>query len=339
MSSNIPDMGRPKTVFLDLPPRMTARKSKSGSVRYYYNKGGKKISLGSDLNKARMEWVKYENGGVPQSQSSYAAVAERWEREAVNIGRHGKQRSPKTQFEYARCLKNLYPAFKEFQLEEIKPKHIREYLDKRSAKVSANREKAVLSLIFNWARGKGITDVPNPCLGIEGNEERSRERYVTDEEYLSVWEKAVPELQDAMDLAYLTGQRMSDVLKMTRQDIKEGCLWVRQNKTGVRLGIRLEGQLQIVVERILARPRAIPTMLLVSGNDGQKLSINQVWVRFHSALVSSGCPHWQFRDIRAKSATDAGNIAHAQRLLGHSTEATTAAVYRRVKGNVVSPLK
>lgn len=42
---------------------------------------------------------------------------------------------------------------------------------------------------------------------------------------------------DAMDLALLTGQRLADVLKIKRVDIRDGALWVVQNKTGARLGV------------------------------------------------------------------------------------------------------
>ena len=142
-------------------------------------------------------------------------------------------------------------------------------------------------------------------------------------------------VQDAMDLAYLTGQRPSDVLKMSRKDMREGCLWVRQNKTGARMGIRIEGELKSVLERILARPRAVPSMFLIADAAGQPVTRVRLAQVFRKLCGSD----WQFRDLRAKSATDAGNLSHAQRLLGHRSEATTAGVYRRVKGNIVSPLK
>ena len=323
------DMGRPKTVFLDLPPRMTARKSKSGSVRYYYNKGGKKLALGSDLNRARTEWAKHENG-IQGEGATYSEAADRWEREELH------KRAPKTQFDYLRALKTLYPAFKPFSLEQIQPLHVRQYLDRRSAKVAGNREIAVLSILFNWAREAGLTDKPNPCLGVRRNKEHSRERYVTQAEFDEVYARGDFALQDAMDLAYLTSQRPSDVLKMTRQDIRDGHLWVRQGKTGKRLGLRVEGRLKDVVERILARPRAVQTMFLISGDDGQRLTIWQLEGRFNKAR---GTADWQFRDLRAKSVSDEPDLSIASRRAGHANEKTTAEIYRRVKGDTLDPLK
>ena len=51
---------------------------------------------------------------------------------------------------------------------------------------------------------------------------------------------ACVELQDAMDLNYLTGQRPADVLKMRFADIKDGALEVQQGKTTKKLRILLE---------------------------------------------------------------------------------------------------
>lgn len=45
--------------------------------------------------------------------------------------------------------------------------------------------------------------------------------------------------------------------------------------------------------------------------------------------------NFQFRDIRAKSATDTENLAHAQKLLGHKTRAMTEHYTRNRKGEKV----
>ena len=111
---------------------------------------------------------------------------------------------------------------------------------------------------------------------------------------------------------------------------------LRQGKTGNRVGIRIEGQLKAVLERIQARPRAVQTMFLIADKRGQRLSQAQVYYAF---VQAKGTADWQMRDLRAKAATDSPDLATAKGLLGHSTEQTTANVYRRNKGNTVGPLK
>lgn len=75
------------------------------------------------------------------------------------------------------------------------------YLRRRgeASKVQANREIATFSTIFNRAREWGFANVTNPCEGVRRHREEARERYVTDEEYLAVWQFADKETQDAMD--------------------------------------------------------------------------------------------------------------------------------------------
>ena len=45
------------------------------------------------------------------------------------------------------------------------------------------------------------------------------------------------------------------VLKLKRADIRDGALWIVQNKTGARLGIEITGEVATTIERINERPR------------------------------------------------------------------------------------
>lgn len=54
-----------------------------------------------------------------------------------------------------------------------------------------------------------------------------------------MYEQAGQDLRDAMDLAYLTGQRAADVLKASINDLNNDYLMVGQGKTEKRLRIRL----------------------------------------------------------------------------------------------------
>ena len=120
--------------------------------------------------------------------------------------------------------------------EEIEPIHVRQYLDLREAKTRANREKALFSHIWNKAREWGYTNLPKPCVGIKGHKEKGRKDvYVADDTYYAVYESASAPLRVAMDLASLTGQRPSDVLKIMENDIVNGALQIKQNKTGAKL--------------------------------------------------------------------------------------------------------
>jgi len=113
---------------------------------------------------------------------------------------------------------------------------VKRYIDKRhknGASVSGNREKAYISLVFSWAieRGKGNL-TSNPAKGVRRNKERSRTRYVTDQEYGDMLELArryayVPPI---MELAYLLRARLAEVLDITRHDLLDEGIYLHRRK-------------------------------------------------------------------------------------------------------------
>lgn len=328
------EMGRPKSTYPHLPMRMTARTLKGGKVLFYYTgRYPKKIALGGDYGNALRRYADLETTSGGQT---FLAVSDRWEKEGIHLGKGGRPRSSVTQGGYKLNLVELRKGFGHALLGQIRPKNIREYFDERSKKVSANREIQVFSIIWNWARAKGITDLPNPTLGIDRNHEEARQKYVEEAEYQAIWERSPPFLQDAMDLALLTSQRPADVLKMKRQDMREGHLWLKQNKTGNRLGVSIEGELKTLLDRILTRPRAASSVFLIADDKGQAIRLKRLQAAWATARLD---PSAQFRDIRAKAITDTESLREASQRAGHSSELITAAVYRRVKGLKVKPLR
>lgn len=327
------EVGRRKSVWLDLPPRMTARRLASGKVLYYYQARGKKIPLGANRITANEQWARLEASGPTML---FPAVAKLY-RSSTFAGF-----AVSTKEHYETALRNLEDYLRKFRLEQVEPRHVKAYIRKRSKKGAALFEKRVLSAVFNWARGEGITSAPNPCHGMKLSKTEKRvygsqpRPYVTDAQFDEVHARGDVILQDAMDLALLTGQRPGDILNARRQDIVEGVLWFTQQKTGKRVGIKVQGALAGVLERILGRGREVPSMYLIADRHGQRVRLNALGERFRKARVDAT---WQFRDIRAKAGTDSPDLKRAQELLGHEDEATTAAHYRRSRGAVVEPLE
>lgn len=243
-----------------------------------------------------------------------------------------------TQRDYTQYSALLDAVFGHIAIDKIRPKDIAQYLQQRgeSSKVRANREKALFSTIYNHARSWGYTDLTNPCIGIKGFKEKPRGRYVTDEEYLAVWSVVHPTVQDAMDLALCTGQRPADVLKIEVGHIIDGHLMISQNKTGKKLRIAIEGGLQMIIERIMNKHRDIVNKSLLQDSDGQSLTYFTLRSRFNKARVQTGVS-FQFRDLRAKAATDTNDLAHAQKLLGHKNRSTTEIYTRDRIGDIVRP--
>lgn len=326
------EMGRGKWVWLDLPPRMAARRLK-GSTLYYYQAGGEKIPLGADLHEAKKEWARLEAGGGPLLY--FPAIADLFRKALF----HGFSLS--TRDHYDRALRNLSEAFTAFTLEQIEPRHVKQYIRKRTKKGAAIFEKRVLSAVFNWARGEGYTAAPNPCRDIKFSkaekksfEPSSPKPALPQDVFWATYERGDAVLRDSMDLAHLSGQRPSDLLKARRTDILDGIWTVVQQKTGAVVRIKVEGELKAVLERILTRQRKVQSVYIISDHRGQRVLYSALNRRHRKAR---GDTKWQFREIRALTATDSTDLKSAQELLGHAKETTTT-IYRRSRG-AVSPLK
>lgn len=366
-------MNRPRTTGQHLPPRMLERKRtlKSGEVwvGYYYNgrdANGKRqeVPLGTDLATAKAKWAELERQPPPTGARSKMLMA--WDKYTAQ---ELPKKAPKTRQQQATEILRLQAFFQGAEFEHITAAHIATYRDARRssprtrrdgslitaakpAPVAANRELALFSHYWNKAREWGYTNAPNPVRGVSKNEETPRDFYADAAVWSAVRQHAAPELQDALDLAYLTGQRPSDVLAFKTEHLVDDALELRQGKTGKRLRIMLtdldtgvRSQLGLLVDRL--RSRTVRSAWLITTPRGQPMSLGMLRIRFNAARLAAAAAHpelaqrikaFQFRDSRAKAASEIDDIRDAQKLLAHSAEQITKTVYRRV-GERVKPTR
>ncbi len=325
-------MGRRRQSNFDDPPRM----HRKGNTWYHVTGSTPRVwtKLSSDRAEALRLWAQREGVREDDSTRLFSVIARRYIREVYPT------KAVRTRKDNDKELVHLLRVFGHMPIDLIAPMHIREYLDIRgqAAKVRANREKALFSHMFNKAREWGYTTAPNPCQGVKGFKEAGRDRYVTNDEFEKVRSLAHFTVVDAMDLALLTGQRPADVLKLQRTDIRDGALWIVQNKTGARLGIEITGELATVIDRINGRSRTAISAYLIQDEKGLPLSQYALRSRFDKARTLAKVS-FQFRDLRAKAATDTGDLAHSQKLLAHKNREMTEHYVRSRKGELVKPLR
>lgn len=333
-------------------PRLRPRKQKSGRICYYYDHGtgkdGKRREepLGSDYGLAIKRWAEIEQESSPPAHAmlTFRHVADRYRVEVI------PKKSVRTQKDNAHELTKLLAFFDDppAPFQKIRPLHIRQYREWRhAAPVRANREIALLSHIWNWAREKGYTDLPNPCTGVDRNREGGRDVYVEDATYRAVYTAADQPLKDAMDLAYLTGQRVADVWSMDERQVTATGLRIRQGKTRAKQEMEIAGELAALLDRIMARKRNLKlrSTRLIVGERGLALGRDALRYRFDKAREAAGVPkgEFQFRDLRAKAGTDkadsAGDIRQAQKQLGHASVVMTEAYVRNRKGAKTTPTR
>ncbi|UPT39728.1 hypothetical protein LT107_14370 [Pseudomonas amygdali pv. loropetali] len=192
------------------------------------------VPLGGDLDKARLKWAELEAKAKPDDLKIMKGIFDRYERDII------PKKAARTQKDNKAELKRLRKGFESAPIDAITPSMVAQYRDARTAKTRANREIALLSHVYNMAREWGFTDRENPCAGVRKNKEKVRDYYANDMVWAAVYGQAPQELKDAMDLAYLTGQRPADVIAMNRGDIEGDYLNVQQGKTGKRLRIQMQ---------------------------------------------------------------------------------------------------
>ena len=153
-------MGRRRKSNFDDPPRF----HRKGRVWYHVSSTMPRVwtRLSDDRAEALRLWAQREGVKEDDSTRLFSVVARRYVREVL------PSKSLCTRRDNGKELANLLRVFEHMPIDAITPMHIREYLDIRgqSAKVRANREKALFSHIFNKAREWGYTAMQNPCQGV-----------------------------------------------------------------------------------------------------------------------------------------------------------------------------
>lgn len=246
--------------------------------------------------------------------------------------RYTKEDTPKkavsTQKMEAYSMANLQRVFGEMKPENIKPSHVYKYhtLRSKTAKASADREKALLSSVMNKVMMEGIINT-NPCTGVKKNPSKPRDRYVTDQEFQAVRKHASPILRATMDIAILTGLRMGDILKLTTDDLKEKGIYCKTSKTTRALIFLWSEALHDAIEH--ARASSNGEHYIISNKHGQRYTASgfkSLWQRtIKRACQAENIERFQFRDLRTKAGCDL--VGDATRLLGHSSDKITKRHY------------
>jgi len=361
-------MGRKPYEHANLPPKMRKR-VKAGGVAWYYLDRGKQpdgkrpeVALGNDYTEALRKYVDLMREGS-KPPVTLPELLKKWQLETM------AGRAADTQKDIGYCVPNLVLYFSEpspAPLEFVEPVHIAKYIAWRSrgdaqrsiraAPVRANREISWLSAAWNWGRSQGVTSLPNPCDGVRRNKEIGRDVYIEDDELAAIKAHADVPLLEALELAYLIGQRPGDLRALRETDIRNGVLTFGQSKTAKKMAIEVSGQLADLINRIRARKAAIPgvrSLSLLCDEAGQALGKGQQRYRFDKAREAAAeaaestdaaarIRALQFRDLRAKAGTDKrddGTLDDAQGLLGHSQASMTERYTRVRKGKLVKPVR
>jgi integrase len=288
---------------------------------FYYVKGGKWRHIGRDLASALHEYARI----VAQPTDGLPALIDK------ALPSLTAEVADSTRKQYVAAARKLRDIFAEFRPEQVKPGDVVRMLDAyRAHPASANRLLVVLRLVYSWGLHRGEVDT-NPCIGVKAPARQTRDRLMTPGEFAAIRAKANPRLRAIMDLCYLTGQRVGDVLAIKRSDLRDDGIYFEQQKTGKKLIVQWTPDLRAAVAAAKAVTGNLAPLTLFYGRGGKPPAHQNVWRAFKSCARRAGVEDVTLHDMRAMSGTDVDRQGgDATALLGH-TDARTTAGYLRDK--------
>ena len=245
--------------------------------------------------------------------------------------------------------------FRDFRADDVETTDVAEFLKPlKDRPRTHNLYRAQLRELMRYASERGFRPPgSNPVSEIRTMTEKARGRYVTDDELVRIKEAAMvgadkrdttsgPMLCCLIDMAYLTGQRIGDLLQLRWEldtddaeapHMREDGIWFKpqkiRGKTGAAVLIEWTPALRDLVTRLkelkLKRPGSSKLVFVQKrGKPYTYWGASSAWQR---AVERAGVQDVHFHDLRAKALTDkdaAEGMTAARTMGAHSTESQTA---------------
>lgn len=315
-----------------MPPRVRRGKS----AYEFRSTDGRTIRLcDANLTKSQV-WAAYENFiNDLKVGTNFLALCE----DFYNSGDF-HELAMETRKDYRKYGAKVNIVFGKMKPDNIKPEHIRKYMDKRGVKsrVQANREKAFISRVFRWAYERGKVKM-NPCHGVKQFKEKARTRYVTDVEYNALLSVASDVVKVGMELAYLCCARQGDVLDLKKAQLLEEGILIVQSKTSVPQIKAWTERLHDIIKLAESTPlhpglSSIFVLHQQSGSRFTRDAFNAQWMKAKK-LACEKYPemdfNFTFHDLKAKGISDlSGSLNEKQVIAGHKNASQTARYNRKI---------
>jgi integrase len=190
------------------------------------------VSLATAREKARNALRKIPDGFDPsQEKQTRRAAGTFGELADTYIDDYAKPRKRSWRDDRRLLTSEVLPSWKHRSAREITRADVRELIEAvaaRPAPILANRLRALLHRLFNWAieqehvEGNPVAHVRRPGV------ERQRDRVLTEAEIRTLWkalDKQEPQMAAAFKLRLITAQRGGEVADMRWQDVDLGARW------------------------------------------------------------------------------------------------------------------
>lgn len=222
--------------------------------------------------------------------------------------------------EISRQCRKIAEAFADFDIDQVMPVDIAQYVDQWEGQRMAKVWHSRLSDFFAWACRKGLRS-DNPCREVNLEKPPKRKRYITHKEFHAFRDAALigkdgkrtlsgPMVQCYIDLCYLLYQRTTDIrlLKWSQIDLQAGVMHFIPTKTEHSSGLSVDLPITPQIREVLDRAKAIGTiksLYVIHTHKGQPYATRGIRSAFSRACHRAGIENATAKDLRAKALTDA----------------------------------
>ncbi|TYR52490.1 tyrosine-type recombinase/integrase [Escherichia coli] len=323
----------------DLPPNLYNR---GGYYSYRDPRSGREFGIGRDKRIAVNEAIA---ANMELLSTQHISLLDRIKGNSVTLfcelilnfrnEIERRQLSTNTMKRHNQRLKIISEYFGGVPVKNIGIREVYSFLEIRAAGSKfaiANQYRALLSDIFKTAIASGLAEEDPASATKPFRTEVKRSRLLIDE-YLLI--RKIADVQNewfglCMDLALVTGQREGDLAAMRWEDIRDGRLYVEQQKTGAKIRISLPttiSRLNLTLADVLDNLKKIngKNEKLLGGKTARTIAAQFRIARDTSGLKWEGDPP-PFHEIRSLSgrlhSAEKGSD-FTQALLGHRSSSMT----------------
>jgi len=235
-----------------------------------------------------------------------------------------------------KAMKHLIPVFGHLPISRITPDAINAYLQRRIGDTSnrkiktsvctANREVSYMRAVYNFGIANDlISKYPFGRGRVQffNEKTKSRNRYISTEEYNSLMSESPKYFQNILKTAYLTAMRFSEILNLTwdRVDLETGFIRLRpeDTKTKSSRDVPIDPELMEMLQE-LQKVRHISGKVFL--RDGQ--IIKDLRTVFENVRKRAGLEEIWFHDLRGTASTNmldaTGDAKTTMEITGHKTD-------------------
>lgn len=299
LALDLPEAGKRATFYDTETPKLALRVTHAGAKTFYVVKragaGMAWLKLGTfpdmTVENARKEAAKvlgeFATGANPaavrravREEPTFAEVLAEY---LLNKRkRNGSPLAERTKGEYLNTARLYLSTIMQAKLSGITHEQVVKIHNKvgKTAPFAANRAKAMISSVFNYAKDKRLYSGENPAEGITGFAEEARERFAQADE-LSALLAAVAQSdqRDYFLLSLLTGARRSNVQAMAWRELDlPGAVWrIGKTKNGTPQNVPLSPEAVMVLNARRERAGASPFVFPGTGKTGHLVEPKKAW--------------------------------------------------------------